>query len=292
MAMQAEMDRGSEFRQGLLYGDVFCKQGKIILQMNEAIDVVNTHKNKEWIKLRPFPDMDHQHLMAIHNCFEEVAHNSKFCANRPPHIKDNLLKVNELILLYETTYQPSKIFHIDVLFNNPVSYHFKEEDFELFTPESKDGYLYLDYGVTGVPVMNAFLEDVKQEPVPQYNFKPGTKIYFHKDKIWGEKKMGELSDWLSSRWNLDVNDPKLAIGFIPLGEPLFEFDRDQFAEMINEHPILDRIEFLNGETFEPVTIEVDHDQLPVFDMKTFELKNIGRQLRKLGSFALNKSVVR
>src|SRR5690606_33538450 len=65
------------------------------------------------------------------------------------------------------------------------------------------------------PVLSAFGVGHCQDPVPQYNFTAGFKLFFNEIKY--SDKRDEIREWLASR-DLDINDPKLALGYIPLGK--------------------------------------------------------------------------
>ena len=102
--------------------------------------------------------MDRKYLMEIHDEFEVLANNPVFMMSPqvPIGVKEALVHLNILIHKYENIYRQKNQFHIDAQFIKPASWCFEDKDYQLFTPNLNSGTLYLDYGITGVPVLNAF----------------------------------------------------------------------------------------------------------------------------------------
>lgn len=264
-AVQYDLMRPNPMRQGLFYGSRFINESQVRSEIQANIDIVNRHSPKSgpWIKENTYPDMSHNHLMKLHEEFETLHSHFTFQSpNSPREIVQALGAINVAIHRYESLYSRKDKFHVDIRFKTASSWCFEEEDYKLFSVDQDNGILYLDYGVTGVPVINAYLQDVKQRPIPQYNFKSGAKIYF-RNKIRMSHFKDDLETWLAQKWQMDINDPKLAIGYIPLGQLTENLDVDQIGSQLETHTVIEPIEILDGTSLSPVPIPfLDHQIKP------------------------------
>ena len=112
--------------------------------------------------------------------------------------------------------------------------------------------------------------DVKQRPVPQYNFKAAGNLVFGDDHGYEQYKDG-LKLWLAKKWQMDINDPKLAIGLIPLGRLIGDFDVERIGKSLETHTIIESVEILDATTLVPHS-----HSLTVFSNKGISLSVSGR----------------
>ena len=115
--------------------------------------------------------------MKIHKEFETLEADPIFMSPQSPtKMKKALTRLNILIHRYEGLHGDKNSFHIDVLFSNHTSWCFEEGDYKLFDANIKNGSLYLDYGVTGVPVLNAYrMGMLNKDPSPSIILKQDPK---------------------------------------------------------------------------------------------------------------------
>ena len=275
-ALQSEIDHGKALRQGTFYGARFVDELKLRTQMQHCIDVINSYSSISGWKLKgtTYPNMEHKHLMELHDEFEHLAEEPDFMSSRSPkEMKASLTRLNILIHRYECLYSKRDSFNIDIHFMNVSRWFFEEEDYNLFDPSMKKGYLYLDYGVTGVPVLNAYRQDVKQKPVPQHNFTAGAKLNFFPHDPF-ESFKDDLKKWLADRWQMDIDDPKLAIGYIPLGRLIGGFDSKEIGLRLERHTVIDSIDILDATTLRPVSVAYDSHRMERYPEKRAHRKPI------------------
>ncbi|MCB0377943.1 MAG: hypothetical protein KDD33_05575, partial [Bdellovibrionales bacterium] len=244
--LQYELNRNQKIRQDHFYGQRFTNEKNIREEMQRNIDIVNSFapKGEPWIKGSTYPDMTHEDLMKLHEEFEFLSPRPEFTSRSAPHeMVEALIYVNVLIHRYEGIYAEPGKFHVDALFMDPTNWAFEESDYQLFTLEQKQGWLYLDYGVTGVPPAVAFWQKVEQRPVPQYNYKAGAKLFFWGDSS-GDSQKDQMATWLKEKWDMDIFDPKLALGYIPLGKIHGDFDSREIADQLERHNQIESIEIL------------------------------------------------
>jgi hypothetical protein len=203
--------------EDVFYGKIFYQEEDLRAQLAKSIAIIN----KRWpqaITHHPIPDMDQAYLSAMHTEFEHLEQRVM-----EPRVSEELhravLNLNLFIHRYEQLLSPEQEAHIDLLLHPVERYAFKKEDYALFNPDLERGKLYLAYGVTGTPVLSAFLTDHHEDPVPQTNYTSGMKLYLGEGIPLQEKE--SLKVWLE-RKGMNPDDPKLALGYIPLGELILE----------------------------------------------------------------------
>lgn len=217
VVQKAVEDQRTISNGGNFYGGAILKESDLRERMRRWIAIVNEFKAGT-IRHDVFPNMPRAHLMTLHEEFERLEPLEEFRSG-PREVFQALSQLNIAIHQYEGLDSPP-LDHIDLLFHPVDRYCFVSEDFQRFTTEINPGWLYLAYGVTGVPVINAFCTDHALEPVPQSDFTAGMQLCFQSHSEFKQK--GELAHWLKTRWNRDIADPTLALGYIPLGRLLLE----------------------------------------------------------------------
>ncbi|MCY4523599.1 MAG: aspartyl/asparaginyl beta-hydroxylase domain-containing protein, partial [Halobacteriovoraceae bacterium] len=264
-ALQYELNRKVPMQQDGFYGSCNFTEEQLRLEMQKCIDIINSSSDGPWLKSSVYSNMEHKHLMEIHEEFENLDRNPEFNSSKTPRqSKEALYYLNKLIHKYERVNTGGvHNFHIDALFKNPQGWTLKEEDYKFFSMDCKKGVMYLDYGVTGVPVLTAFYNNVKQRPVPQYDFKAGVKLIFF-ESIHDDRFRSELKSWLAEKWQMDIEDPKLAIGHIPLGRLVGKSDIDKIFGELEKHLIIKPPEILDGVTLQPVCIPYISSQMQTY----------------------------
>lgn len=200
---------------GDFYGSALYSAEDLSKKMQNCVDIVNAYipgsiKNKVQVK------MTHHELMLLHKDFEDLLPDPRYC---PPaadsKVVSALTELNIFIHQYENLTMPP-LTHVDISPRPVNRFQFSDSDYQYFSTEYNKGYMYLSYGVTGIPPMNAYLQRLTDRFVSQDNVTAGFSLYF--DGIKQQAKKEEMAVWFKSTWNVDISDPKLALGFIPLGK--------------------------------------------------------------------------
>ena len=263
-ALQYELNCKRPMQQNGFYGSRFINEAELRLKMQQCIDTINAPSSEgPWLESSIYPNMGHEYLMKIHEEFEKLVKDPIFMSlSAPSQRKDAIFYLNKLIHNYEDLNLGNRNhFHLDVLFSNPNGWCLEEEDYKLFEIDLKYGGIYLDYGVTGVPILSAFLNNVKQRPTPQYNLKAGVKLIFFNAIYNNDPFRNELKLWLAKKWQMDIKDPKLAIGHIPLGRLVGESDADKIGGELEKHSVMKSPEILDSMTLHPVRIPYISSQM-------------------------------
>lgn len=270
-------NKSTIFENGAFYGAGFYEEEEVRNEIVAAINVINSYK-KDWIKLVPYKNMSQSFLSALHDDFERIDHLlhyeiwrwpqrqdflkmcefvAKACWNAllsrrlarikapvvPFHVIDAVTKLNVLIHRYEVL-GDSCFGHVEVL-NVPVERKdFEDEDYSYFSCDHNYGWLYLAYGVTGVPPMNAFLNRITTLPVPQSNYTTGIRLGFIQTSKF--EQMPELIDWFKKQFGWNAEDPKTALGYIPLGELQTKLSKEELIQKIKAHRFVHSVEVYSG----------------------------------------------
>ena len=269
-ALQYDLNRRKTLQQETFYGSRFYNEVQLRSDMQQCIDTVNAHspKDRPWLKSLTYPNMNHEHLMKIHEEFENLQADPNFRSPQSPmEMKKALIRLNILIHRYEGFHGDKNTFHVDVAFFNRTRWCFEEGDYRLFDPNLKSGDLYLDYGVVGVPVLNSYHKDVKQRPVPQYNFTSGSKINF-RDTVNYDQFKDALKSWLHKKWQMDIEDSHLAIGYIPLGRLIGGFNVEEIGEKLERHTFIKSIDIFDATTLFPVSIPFQSSRIKKYPLFT------------------------
>lgn len=260
-------DKCSIFENGAFYGASFYTEPEIRNEIIQTVDIINSYK-KNWIELVPHENMSQVFLSALHDDFERLDHILHYDQWKWPQRRDiftmfsivvkralkalftsrahrvrhpvvphrvvaAVTRLNVLIHRYESIGVSPNHGHIDVLFVPVKRKNFSDEDYKFFSCNTFYGGLYLTYGVTGVPPFDAFQLRSASKPVPQSNYTTGIRLSFIQTREFTQKE--ELRNWLKEKHNWDANDPKLALGYIQLGQIQTDLSEQEILEKIAEH---------------------------------------------------------
>ena len=121
---------------------------------------------------------------------------------------------------------------------------FEEDDWKLFSLSRDFGHFYLTYGVTGVPIESAFYAKPEDPPLPQPNYSSGCFLYFNNSFEFTQ--WDELGKWLKETYDWDVKDPKLALGYIPLGKLTTPYNsQDELIAKVAQHAKIRQVRLIS-----------------------------------------------
>lgn len=265
---------------GVFYGSALNKEEDCVAEIQQVVDDINAyiekHKvDRKWyIDDKPHMHMSQEYLNWLHKRFEDLRHHEQFNDNK---IQQSLAALNTLIHRCEGfLVEGFQGCHIEVNFNQVDYRDFIEGDLELFTPDKTFGNIYLTYGITGVPVEAAFYAKPDDPPLPQHNYSSGCFLYFN--DTYQFDQWDALSAYLEETWQLDVKDPKLAIGYIPLGKLITPYEqREEIISGIREHKKVNAIR-IGGDAADTKSVSRSNGQLGFID-KIKELLGLKKKAR-------------
>lgn len=201
---------------GHFFGRGFSDAHELERVLNECIKVVNTHAMKTqnpelMITMTAKVPMTSTFLNDLHAEFERLEAmriNSDAVRNALTLMNISIHQAEQFA--YES---PNGSDHIQVITVPGIKKPLEDEDYKLFDADYRFGEMYMTYGITGVPTKDAYIN--RAEPTPQNVYSNGVYLCFFKDSPFLERE--GLESWLKSK-GLDPADPKLAIGYIPLGK--------------------------------------------------------------------------
>lgn len=216
---------------GVFYGRCVSDRQNILEVMKTSVGIINelAIDPSMRIEMQPYLEMDQNFLNDLHKEFERLSSDlGIYSPSVRTMASKALVDLNASIHQYEgfaswptvsdddSHHSPN--FSFDVNFVGGKIKDLDDEDFEFFTPHRKYGELYLNYNTVGVPVYYAFLHDERKLPVPQRTYKADFTVSFGETAQFERRE--ELGRWLRTHFDWDVNNKKLALGYIPLGQCL------------------------------------------------------------------------
>lgn len=271
---ESRSDKSIIFENGAFYGASFYTEPEVRNEIIKAVEIINSYK-ANWIELVPHENMSQTFLSALHDDFERLDHLLHYDQWKWPQRRDfftmlsiafkRALKVlftlrahrirdpvvphrvvaavtrlNVLIHRYESLGVSTNHGHIDVLYVPVKRKNFSEEDYKYFSCNNYYGGLYLAYGVTGVPPLDAFQLRSASMPVPQTNYTTGMRLSFIQTREFTQKE--ELTAWYKEKYDWDAENPKLALGYIQLGQIQTDLNEQEIIEKITEHRFIHSVE--------------------------------------------------
>tara|TARA_Y100000768_G_C23988273_1_gene690340 strand:- start:511 stop:3714 length:3204 start_codon:yes stop_codon:yes gene_type:complete len=225
-------------KDGEFFGPDFDSIEVIVQGLKDNIKVFNTYAEEKGLPDRldykPHVGMSRDFLVKMHDSFEEYAHNEVFTQDRS--VLNALTDFNINIHRAEV-YLPEVVnngSHCQAIIQPVKHVELKDEDYLEFTTDYNWGDLYVVYGMSGQPTLNAFYG--KSEPRPQDCYTPGLQMMFLNDLVFPESFREPCKRWLWENYKIDIDDPRSAFGFLHLGclEEKPE-DRKSFMQLLAQH---------------------------------------------------------
>jgi acyl carrier protein phosphodiesterase len=221
---------------GHLFGPRFYSEQECIDHLIECVDYINAH-SPEKIPMSVKMGFNRDETNRLHEYFEQLG-NAPWYSSQDQKLQTMIHDLNIWIHRYEVHLVDAADHHIDIMFQPPLKFALTEEDLKLFTPDFKRNTLYLSYAWVGVPVLPGFYNKVEGKVTPQPIYSSGLFAWFgHTAKF---NQWEEMRAWAKETHGIDVDDPKMAIGYLPVGEPVEEFPED-IIEKISKHRVMKSI---------------------------------------------------
>jgi len=218
---------------GFFFGKRFHTEKELESRLNDCIRIINDYAEKfkfEAIKvpLKAEIPMSVEFLNIAHKYFEKIDGFKKLKIVREfcEAIQEYNMTIHQAESFTDLGAFPSD--HVQILLIPQGDRPLEEDDYNLFSPSNRFGELYLSYGMTGVPTKDAYLH--KTDPAPQNVYTTGMMLSFMPD--FDFKITDDFEAWLKER-GMSAQDPRSAIGLIPLGRLTGEEIKDQDAFLEN-----------------------------------------------------------
>jgi|TARA_B100001093_G_C26844561_1_gene1022136 hypothetical protein len=195
--------------------------------------------------LKPDLEISSMDLNYLHDIFASMHYNLMEEKYPSQKLYDILVKLNDTIHHLEDLNRSNKA-KILVLTDDPGE-ELIDEDYDLFTPDMTEHWLYMGYPHVGKHIMAIFNDgdiDIPKEQIqPTHLLKTFLLCWLDKDLVAGRKYMLNLNRFLAKIHNklpYPIDDKKLAVGKIPLGklthEPdLSEIKKNRFIHSIKAY---------------------------------------------------------
>lgn len=200
-----------------------------INRLYELADLINTNTPERVIKIEITKDNYHDAINTMHVHFPLLKNDENY-----KHIWDILTEYNDAIHWIESTIQnkwsgvellKSRLFRITLDFNKSktIFNDIPGSAYTLFDPDTLFGELKIHYTHVGRHAQELFLaNDLVCPPdqfVPQRIYTASVRMYFTEDyRIDRNKWQLFYNRRGKSFWNLDIDDPKLAFGYLKIGQ--------------------------------------------------------------------------
>ena len=200
-----------------------------IARLYELADIINKHVPDRVIKQSIAVDDWKSALHTMHIHFPDLKNNESF-----RHIWHQLTEYNDIIHCLESTLRidRSNNFRITLDFNkaNTTFLPIPDSAYKLFTPFFNFGSLLLHYTHVGKHAQALFsVNDLvcpADQFVPQRNFSASVRLLFtdnFHDTAWKQHLLRTKWKLFYNKrektfWKYDINDPKLAFGYMKIGQ--------------------------------------------------------------------------
>lgn len=212
------------FNNGLLYGTLFATKEEISEQMSEVLEIIKKYLNV------PAPHVPHNQLTStelneLHEYFERFSVLPEFSEVNNPVCANAFSKLNTLIHQFEVFLGDDTGCFMEILPTPRRALRLAPKGFQHFTPDSHFGGLYITYGTTGVPYLNSFMWNTERPGIPQTTISNGFTLSFRNDSYFNRWK--ELEGYLKEYSKVDINNPEVGIGYIPVGRLITPYENRQ-----------------------------------------------------------------
>lgn len=223
----------------------FCEKDRLY-NFNETTDEIMNdllHSAEMINSWKPIIDLSSHDMNHLHKYFEIMMGSSekpaKYFLDAPKHVRKHILRYN--ILIHKIEAFDSGIKRIVVRSESRKRFDLNLDDYKLFETHRKYGTVYINYCHVGKPLYDVFKDEDHivgdHNIVPQSKYSSDMCILFSDEKYqmdkffeWFDRK----SNWLNSL-GFYKNDPKIAIGSIPVADLVTDMDRESIIELISQH---------------------------------------------------------
>ena len=245
------------------FPDELWNEEKIVTELNKCIEIINS--KFKIILHTAFVGMPQEQLNHLHHYFEKLRGGSKdpaeYYLQASKEEKIALERYNVIIHRAENFYANNRISNekyfprIVVTFNGRKKEKLADEDYNYFTLHRQFGEVYINYCEVGKPLYDVYKDEddiVGEDNIrPLRWYSPDFTAYFHnRSNESVEKFMQGMDTW----WNRNSNylsvlgftkdDPKNAIGNIPVAMIETEISQDEIVNNLCNYNNINRVEII------------------------------------------------
>ncbi len=225
-------------KNGEFFGPEFKDINLIVDGLNNNIKIFNDYASKnnfpDRLNFKASVGMSRELLVEMHDKFEEYAHDNRYISD--PDVYKALSEFNTNIHSAEN-FLPEVVnngSHCQAIPYPMIHIKLQDEDYDHFTTDYNWGDLYVTYGMSGQPTLNAFFG--KSVPRPQDCMTAGLQMMFLNDLKLPPTLREEAKIWLMENYHIDIENKKSAMGFLHLGKLQNEIkDRKEFLKTLNKY---------------------------------------------------------
>lgn len=239
---------------GVFYGNCVNDKESVLAVMLESVAIVNEFAPDASyrIEMKPHMDVDMKFLAALHKEFERLSVDLTVYADQRRKVSDALINLNASIHQMEAfaredlPEEPPPHFSFDVNFIGAPILPLESKDYDYFTLNRRYGELYLNYNTVGVPVYYAYVQREEEPPVPQSTYKADFTVSFNPELEF--KDWDGLGDWIDKKYGMNIQDKKLALGYISLGQcvEVGVQSPKEIANFVKNHRKIVNVDFVNA----------------------------------------------
>ncbi len=221
----------SLLRDGLFYGACFQNlehiSSLIFSELKECEQGLKNNFNFNLSKYAP-TKINKRSLWKLHQAFEDYYPKVLDLLNQSPNHKElkelgqSMKNLNYYIHMAEDLLNDWEGGFVEVIFDNhtrPIPISFTEHNNQAFSTELKENHIYLNYFQIGYSVLAAFEAGTDSKPNPQASFCANHFLYFRpSNDLLSKDNFVQVKDWLKTTHDLEINDPHLRLGHIPLAK--------------------------------------------------------------------------
>lgn len=229
----------------------FCEKDRIY-NFGETIDDVMAdliHSAEMINSWDPIIDLTKTDMNHLHKYFEIMRGSSEnpatYFTNAPKYVRDHIDRYN--VLIHKIEAFESGIKRMVIRSRARKRLMLDSNDYDKFTTDLKFGTAYINYCHVGKPLYDVFKDndDIVGEHniIPQSKYSSDMCILFSDVSYnvidffdWFDKK----SNWLNSL-GFNKDDPKIALGMIPVADLIISTDRQSILDMISCHKEYDTV---------------------------------------------------
>ena len=216
---------------GLFYGacfeDLDHVTSLILSELKSCDKMLKAHFEFEISDYAPTQITRHS-LWRLHQAFEDYYPKVLELINQSSGNKElkelgqSMKNLNYYIHMAEDLLNDWEGGFVEVIFDGhtrPIPLPFTEHNNQAFSTELKENHVYLNYFQIGYSVLAAFEAGTDSKPNPQVSFCANHFLYFRpSNDLLNKDNFDSVKDWLKTTHNLDINDPNLRLGHIPLAK--------------------------------------------------------------------------
>lgn len=223
----------------------FCEKDRIY-NFNDTIDEVMMdllHTAEMINSWKPIIDLNNHDMNHLHKYFEIMMgtceNPAKYFIDAPRCVRKLILRYN--ILIHKIEGFDKGVKRIVVRSESRKRFDFTEDDYKLFDTNLKFGNVCINYCHVGKPLYDVFKDhdDIVGESniLPHSKYSSDMCIFFSDAKYevdnffeWFDRN----SNWLNSL-GFYKNDPKIALGAIPVADLITDMDSETLIKIIARH---------------------------------------------------------